>query len=60
LKSEQDVRNEIDATVRTLDNYQKAYKEGKIPFDVLKVEFTDKTATIQALKWVLGENERFD
>lgn len=60
VKTILEIEEEIEATRRTLENYRNAYKKGKIPRDVLDNKFTDCTATIQALKWVLGENDRFD
>jgi hypothetical protein len=60
LKTEQEIRDEIEATARTLSNYEEAYVEGRVRFDVLSDKTTDYHATISALKWVLGENDRYD
>lgn len=60
MKTEQEIRDEIEANERTINNYQNAYKEGKIPFDVLKSKATECQATNAALSWVLGENDRYD
>ena len=35
MKSEQEVRDEIEATTKTLNNYHEAYHKRKIPFDVM-------------------------
>jgi len=60
MKNEQEIREEIEATGRTLKNYREAYKQSKIPFDVLEQKVNECHATIGALKWVLGENDRYD
>lgn len=60
LKSEEEIRKEIQATYKAIENYRNAYKNKKIPKDVLEYQLTDCLATIDALKWVLGENDRYD
>ena len=60
MKTEQEILDEIKANERTIENYQQAYSDNKIPFEVLKTEHISTTATIQTLKWVLGENDRYD
>lgn len=60
MKTEKEIREEIEATKRTKDNYRKAYEEQKIPKDVLINQITYLNATINTLEWVLGENDRYD
>lgn len=60
MKSEKEIREEIEATKRTIEKYREEYKKGKIPKDILKHQFVDCSATIDALRWVLGENDRYD
>lgn len=60
MKTEEEIREEIEATLRTIANYRNAYKKSKIPKDVLHDQLIDCVATIDALKWVLGENNRYD
>jgi hypothetical protein len=60
IKSKEEIEEEIGATKRTLENYQNAFKQEKIPMETLRSKHTECTATIGALKWVLGENDRFD
>lgn len=60
MKTEKEIREEIEATERTKDNYRKAYAEGKISRVDWIGYIHDCTATIDALKWVLGENDRYD
>jgi|GEM_PF-5161643 len=60
MKSEKEIREEIEATKRTMSNYRKAFKEGKITKDILKSNILDCNATVDALRWVLGENDRYD
>lgn len=60
MKNEKEIREEIEATKRTISNYRESYKKGKIPYDVLQNCIIDCSATIDSLKWVLGENDRYD
>lgn len=60
MKTENDIRKEIEATKNTINNYTKAYRDNKIPKEVLNSQLIDLRATIDALKWVLGENDRYD
>lgn len=60
MKIEKEILDEIEATKRTIDNYKNAYKNGKITKEILKTQITDCSATIDALRWVLGENDRYD
>ena len=60
MKTKQEIKEEIIATQNTVQNYRKAFKNGKINKKVLKAQIADCIATIDALRWVLGENERYD
>lgn len=60
MKLKKEIQEEIKATERTIKNYRDAYKEGKIPKDVLKTQLIDCSATIDALRWVLSKNEKYD
>ncbi|WP_242858871.1 hypothetical protein [Clostridium botulinum] len=60
IKTEKEIREEIECCKKTIDNYKKAYKEKKIPKDVLKSTLLECENSILALKWVLGENDRYD
>lgn len=60
LKTEQEVKEEIEATIKTIGNVRKAYKEGKITKELLKIYLTDLQGNLSALRWVLGENDRHD
>lgn len=60
MKTEEDIRGEVEATKRTIANYRNAYKQGVITKETLRSAIVDCTATIQALLWVLGENDRYD
>jgi len=60
LKTETEIREEIEALNITDDNYRKAYKKGKIPEDVLKSELLQNSSMRLALEWALGENDRYD
>jgi hypothetical protein len=60
IKTEEEIRAEIEATKRTMENYRNAHKNGQIPMEVLSKQIVDCYATIDALRWVLGENDRYD
>lgn len=60
MKSAKQIREEIKAAERTVQNYRNAYKEGTIPKNVFEHKLTDYYSTVEALTWVLGENDRFD
>lgn len=60
MKTEKEIREEIKATIRTEEIYKKAYELKKIPKDVFINQIETMNATINALKWVLGENDRYD
>lgn len=60
MKSEKEIREEIEATKRTIENYIKLVETGKMPFDTIHDNVIDCSATICALKWVLDENDRYD
>lgn len=60
MKTEQEIRDEIKATERTIKNYRAAYIEKKIDRDALNLYLIDCGSTIDALRWVLGENDRYD
>lgn len=60
MKSKEEIRNEIEITNKAIKNCRKDYNEKKIPKDVFLNKVIELTATINALKWVLGENNRYD
>jgi hypothetical protein len=60
LKTRKEIKEEIEATIRTLKNYHEAYHQREIPFDVMSDKARECHTTIGALKWVLGENDRYD
>jgi hypothetical protein len=60
LKTEKEIRHEIEATKKTIENYRNAYKNSEIPRDVMKSQILDCSSTIATLLWVLGENDRYD
>jgi hypothetical protein len=60
MKTEEEIRDEIAATYRTIKNHKIAYQCGIITKDDLKIIKVDCESTIDALRWVLGENDRYD
>ncbi|EJT5937300.1 hypothetical protein N2W52_002068 [Clostridium perfringens] len=60
MKSKSEILKEIELTKRTIKNYKEAYKNGKISKDILEYNLIDCKATLEALSWVLEENDRWD
>lgn len=60
IKTEKQIREEIDAVDVTMKNYKKTYKDNEIPKDVFMSAMTENRAISTALHWVLGESERWD
>lgn len=60
MKTEQEIRDEIEACLKTIENYTNAYKEKKISKTIAQSEILQFTGIVLGLKWVLGENDRFD
>lgn len=59
-KTEKEIREEIEAARRTIENYRKEYKAGSLPKQNFKNVLIENHSVINALKWVLGENDRYD
>lgn len=60
MKTADEITAEIEATERTIENLYQAYNKGDIPRQVLSNGLREANATMAALKWVLGENDRYD
>ena len=60
MKTEEQIRDEIEATNQAIANYRNAYKDKKISKNILKIHISACYATLSALSWVLGENDRYD
>lgn len=60
LKTEKEIRNEIEACDNTIKNYKNAYKKKEISKRILKSELLQSESMKFALKWVLDENDRYD
>ncbi|PGT90002.1 hypothetical protein [Bacillus thuringiensis] len=60
MKTREEIDAEIQATKQTIENYRKAVKDGEFPKEGLRSVLVEKEATISALRWVLGENDRYD
>ncbi|EGO63551.1 hypothetical protein [Acetonema longum] len=60
MKTEREIRDEIEATQRAAQNCRRSYQNKKISQEVLKDMLIDCQATEDALRWVLGENDRYD
>lgn len=60
MKSKNDILTEIESTERTIENYKEAYKNGRIPKEILEYNLIECKAAIATLSWVLGENDRWD
>lgn len=60
MKTEQQIRDEIQITDNAIEKYRNAYKKGKMPQEVFKSQIMDFLATKDALRWVIDENDRYD
>lgn len=60
MKTEEEIREEIKALEKTIDNYREAKEKGKIDMEAFRHAYTENSSMIAALHWVLGENDRFD
>lgn len=60
MKSEEEIRAEIIAIEKTINNYRNAFRNNEIDKSSFRTAFDNQTHMILALRWVLGENDRFD
>lgn len=60
MKSEKEIRQEMETLNRQNEEIRKSYKNGEIPKEVFQTSIRQNNAMKSALKWVLGENDRFD
>lgn len=60
MKTEKEIKEEIENSKQTIKNLKRDYNNGKIKFENYKYLKHDCIATIEALEWVLGNNDRWD
>ena len=60
MKTEKEIRDEIEACKRTIKNHQDAIKNGELLAKYAHPVIDSCLAEIGALRWVLGENDRYD
>lgn len=60
MKTAAEVREELAATEKTLENVEEAYRNQKIPEEVWREMQLECQATIGTLHWVLGNHDRYD
>ena len=62
VKNEDEIRNEIASSETTLEKLRQRYvsTEDTEAKDVVKCSIFQEEGIILALKWVLGENDRYD
>ena len=62
MKNEDEIRNEIASSETTLEKLRQRYvsTEDTEAKDVVKCSIFQEEGIILALKWVLGENDRYD
>jgi hypothetical protein len=60
MKTEQEIKEEMEATERSKKNFAEAYKDGRIDKRTLEYKLHEYDTTLLVLSWVLGENDRWD
>lgn len=60
MKTEKEIRLEIEKHKKALEEYKEQYKSNKISKNIYRYNIIDATSTIYALSWVLDENNGFD
>ena len=60
MKTENEIRDEIKACEATIKNFKNAYKNGLVHKKIYISKKEECVNMILALKWVLGENDRYD
>lgn len=60
MKTKQEINEEIQVTKRAMAKYRDQFKNGVINKTMLTYYLTDCQATLDALRWVLDENDRYD
>jgi hypothetical protein len=60
MKTEQEIKEEIYATMRSKSNFVEAFRDGRIDKRTLEYKIHEYETTLLVLNWVLGENERYD
>ncbi|MGF7534983.1 hypothetical protein AAGG74_15040 [Bacillus mexicanus] len=60
MKTEKEIRNEIETLEGDKTRILEAFRNKNIPQDVFKSMTEEKQSMIAALYWVLGENDRWD
>ncbi|MFE8095447.1 hypothetical protein [Bacillus toyonensis] len=60
MTAEQEIRNKIEDLDGDENVIRDSYKQGEIDRQVFLSKLLQNNSQISALKWVLGENDRFD
>lgn len=60
MKTEQWIRDKIKDLDATEDVIRDSYKKREIDREAFRSQLLQNSSQISALKWVLGENDRFD
>lgn len=60
MKTEKEIRDYMELVNRSIENLKKALRENKIPEVVYINQRINLDATLSTLRWVLGENDRYD
>ncbi|HDR7922123.1 TPA: hypothetical protein QCY49_000050 [Bacillus paranthracis] len=60
MTAEQEIRDKIKDLDTNENTIRDSYKQGEIDRQVFRSELLQNSSQISALKWVLGENDRFD
>lgn len=60
IKTEKEIYDKIEVMEKTAKIYRKAFKESRIDRKTLRTQIDNCNTTIDALRWVLEKNNRYD
>jgi hypothetical protein len=60
LKTEQEIKDEIEAQRTAIKDFKESFKNGRISKESLVKAMSDHNHVILALRWVLDEMDRYD
>lgn len=60
MKREDEIKHEVIALAEEIHQYRSAFTGGIITERNWRIKYAELSSSINALKWVLGENDRLD